>query len=251
MAFLSQLRERHLQPEWMDRPDLDARQHQDALRGLERLNRWSGSAHILWRPLARLAAETPDRPCRILDIATGGGDVPRGLWRRACRAGISLALEGCDISPVAIAHAQQRCAEQAAEVRFFQTDVLRDPLPSGYDAVISSLFLHHLTQQQAIDLLRRMAAAGRLVLVNDLARSRRGFLLAWFATRILSRSKVVHFDGPRSVEGAFTPDEARRLAEAAGLAGVTVERRWPCRFLLSWRRPPSSDPLPHPMGERV
>jgi 2-polyprenyl-3-methyl-5-hydroxy-6-metoxy-1,4-benzoquinol methylase len=249
MAFLGQLRERHLQPEWMDRPDLDVRRHQDALHGLERLNRWSGSARILWRPLARLAAETPDRPCRILDIATGGGDVPRGLWRRACRAGVSLALEGCDISPVAIAHAQQRCAEQAAEVRFFQTDVLRDPLPSGYDAVISSLFLHHLTQQQAIDLLRRMAAAGRLVLVNDLVRSRRGFLLAWFATRLLSRSEVVHFDGPRSVEGAFTPDEARRLAEAAGLAGATVERRWPCRFLLSWRRPPASDPLPS--GERV
>src|SRR5262245_55588431 len=167
MAFLSQLRERHLQPEWMDRPDLDARQHQDALRGLERLNRWSGSARILWRPLARLAAETPGRPCRVLDIATGGGDVPRALWRRARRAGISLVLEGCDISPVALAHARQRCSEQEVEVHLFQADVLRDPLPSGYDAVVSSLFLHHLTEHQAINVLRRMAAAGRLVLVND------------------------------------------------------------------------------------
>src|SRR5438270_878835 len=111
---------------------------------------------------------------------------------------------------------------EGAEVRFFQADVLREPLPSGYDAVISSLFLHHLTEEQAVALLRRMGAAGRIVLVNDLVRSRPGYLLAWLGTRLLSRSEVVHFDGQRSVEGAFTPVEARRLAEAAGLAGDVV-----------------------------
>ncbi len=236
MPLLSGLRERHLQPEWMDRPDLDEGRHRDALCGLERINRWSGSARILWRPLARLAAETPGRACRVLDVATGGGDVPRALGRRARRAGLPLILEGCDISPVALAHARRRCAEEGMEVRFFQADVLREPLPTEYDAVISSLFLHHLTEEQAIELLRRMGAAGRVVLVNDLMRSRTGYLLAWVGTRLLSRSEVVHFDGPRSVEGAFTPEEARQLAEAAGLACAVVRRRWPCRYLLSWHR---------------
>ena len=75
-----------------------------------------------------------------------------------------------------------------------------------------------------------------LVLINDLDRSLGGLLLARAATRLLSASSVVHTDGPRSVEGAFTRDEARGLAERAGLAGVTLQRRWPCRWLLSWRR---------------
>jgi hypothetical protein len=144
---------------------------------------------------------------------------------------------------VALGHARHRCAEEGAEVRFFQADVLREPLPSGYDAVISSLFLHHLTEEQAVALLRRMGAAGKSVLVNDLVRSRTGYLLAWLGTRLLSRSEVVHFDGPRSVEGAFTPNEARRLAEAAGLSGAVVQRRWPCRYLLSWHRPEQSPPV--------
>src|SRR5262245_21368332 len=163
MVFLSRLRDRRLQPEWMDRPDLDEGRHRHALRGLERINRWSGSARILWPSLAALARETPGRPCRVLDVATGAGDVPRALGRRARRAGLAFALEGCDVSEVALAHARQRGAGAGADVTFFRADVLRDPLPQGYDAVISSLFLHHLTEEQATTLLRRMAAAGRLV----------------------------------------------------------------------------------------
>jgi SAM-dependent methyltransferase len=241
MAFLARLRRRHLRPEWMDQPDLDEGRHRDALRGLERINRWSGSARILWPALARLAGETPGRPCRVLDVATGGGDVPRALGRRARRAGVPLTLAGCDVSPIAVAHARHKAAEERAAVTFFALDVLREPLPPGYDAVISSLFLHHLSEEQATALLRRMADAARLVLVNDLVRSRTGYLLAWVGTRVLSRSPVVHLDGPRSVEGAFTPGEALALAEEAGLTGATVCRRWPCRFLLSWRRPGPED----------
>jgi hypothetical protein len=53
-------------------------------------------------------------------------------------------------------------------VRFFVLDALGDALPTGYDVVSCSLFLHHLDGSDAVDLLRRMgAAAGRLVLVDD------------------------------------------------------------------------------------
>jgi hypothetical protein len=163
---------------------------------------------------------------------------------------LSLGLAGCDVSPVALDHARQQAINEGADIHFFPYDALREPLPAGYDAVVSSLFLHHLTEPQAVELLRQMAAAaGRLVLVNDLMRSRAGYLLAWVGTRLLSRSPVVHFDGPRSVEGAFTVAEARALAEQAGLAGAVVGRRWPCRYLLSWRRPPSF-PFPPASGER-
>ena len=83
-----------------------------------------------------------------------------------------------------------------------------------------------------------MAAATRhLVLVNDLARSRFNYCAVWAACRMLSRSPVVRFDGPASVRSAFTPKEALALAERAGLTGATVRGKFPCRYLLSWRRP--------------
>jgi SAM-dependent methyltransferase len=229
---------RRLQPEVMDQAGLDPGRHRQALRGLARINFWSGSAGLLWPPLAALARAAGPRPVRVLDLASGGGDVTIRLWHKARRAGLPLVVEGCDVSPVAVEHATRLAAERAAAVRFFVADALEDELPAGYDAVVCSLFLHHLTEEQAIRLLRRMAAgAGRLVLVNDLVRSRAGLVLARVGTHLLSLSPVVHTDGPRSVEGAFTPEEARGLAERAGVRGATVKRHWPCRFLLRWERP--------------
>jgi 2-polyprenyl-3-methyl-5-hydroxy-6-metoxy-1,4-benzoquinol methylase len=208
------------------------------LRGLARINFWSRSAGILWPALAALARQTRPNPVRVLDLASGAGDVPIRLWHRARRSGLALELEGCDVSPVAVEHARARAARQGAAVRFFVRDAVAGPPLPGYDAVVCSLFLHHLDEEPAVALLRRMGEmAGRLVLVNDLVRSWTGWTLAHLVTRLLTTSSVVHVDGPRSVEGAFHVAEARALAERAGLTGATVVRRWPCRFLLTWSRP--------------
>src|SRR5204862_3015533 len=131
--------------------------------------------------------------------------------------------------------ARERAANAEADLTFFPLDVFREPLPSDYDVITCSLFLHHLDEAQAVDLLRRLAAATRrLVLINDLARGPLGYTLAYFGTRVLSRSRVVHTDGPLSVRAAFTPNEAVALAWQAGVTGATVARRWPCRVLLVW-----------------
>jgi SAM-dependent methyltransferase len=222
----------------MDQPDLHPDRHVHALRGLARINLLSHSAGILWPPLAELARAVAPRGPRILDVATGGGDVPIRLWRRARRAGLDLHLEGCDLSPVALEHARTAAARAGAPLRFFEHDALAGPPLAHYDAVMCSLFLHHLDEEQAIAFLRRMAeTADRLVLVNDLERSATGLLLAHVVSRLLTTSEVVHVDGPRSVAGAFTMVEARSLAERAGLHGARVSWRWPFRWLLSWRHP--------------
>jgi 2-polyprenyl-3-methyl-5-hydroxy-6-metoxy-1,4-benzoquinol methylase len=232
------LAQRRRQPEIMDQPDLDPSQHIRALRGLARINRVSASDRILWAPIAALARECAGRPLRVLDIASGGGDVPIRLWRRSEQAGLRLEMHAADRSATAVEHAKENAARARATVEFFRLDALCDELPGGFDVLTSSLFLHHLGEDEALTLLRRMGhAAGRMVLVSDLIRCRLGYLAAWIGTRVLSRSPVVHTDGPRSVEAAFTPAEALALAERAGLSGATLAWRWPWRFLLTWRRP--------------
>lgn len=232
MAFL---RVRRCRPEIMDQPDLDRERHWHALRGLARINRWSGSASILWPAVRELAREI-DRPPRILDVATGGGDVPLRLWQRGRRHGLALEVHGCDRSGAAVVFAQERAAQARAPLRFFPLDVLHDPLPGDFDVVTCSLFLHHLAEEEGIALLRKMKEAARhLVLINDLRRSVPAWLFAWTGTRLLTRSSVVHVDGPRSVAAAFRRAELLALAEKAGLEGATLCRRWPFRWLLAWR----------------
>ena len=231
--FLASLRRRDRQAEIMDQPGLDPGEHRAALRGLSRINSISGSARILFPELRRAAA----KPLRVLDVATGGGDVPIRLWKQARLARLPLHFSGCDVSPTALELARESAARAGAEVEFFERDVLKDGLPEGFDIIVCSLFLHHLTGSEAVELLRRMGQSARhMLLVNDLSRSKTGLLLAAIGSRVLSRSHVVHVDGPRSVRAAFTPTEALNLAYKAGLDGAKVVRRWPCRYLLSWRR---------------
>ncbi|MGH7168954.1 MAG: methyltransferase domain-containing protein, partial [Gemmataceae bacterium] len=127
------LRQRQRRPEIMDQPDLNARQHVGALRALARINFFSHSAGILWPDLADLARTMAPQVPRVLDVATGGGDVPIRLWRRTRRAGFDLHLEGCDISPVAVEHARSRAAAAGAPIRFFEYDALSGPILTGYD----------------------------------------------------------------------------------------------------------------------
>ena len=79
-------------------------------------------------------------------------------------------------------------------------------------------------------------AAEVAVAVTDLDRSRTGLALAWLGSRVLSRSRVVHYDALVSVRAAFTIEEARALAQSAGLAGAQFERAWPARWRLWWSR---------------
>ena len=227
---------RRRENELMDDPALEAAAHAVALAGLARINALSRSAQVLWRPLRRLAAQL-DRPLRVLDAATGAGDVPIRIHALAQRAGVALDIEACDISPRALDFARARAERCDADIRFFRCDVLAAPLDREYDVVMSSLFLHHLDEAPAIQMLRALrCAARRLVLIHDLRRSTAAWLFTWSATRLITRSPIVHVDGPRSVRAAFTMREAADLAESAGLRGARVTRRWPLRFLLEWWR---------------
>jgi 2-polyprenyl-3-methyl-5-hydroxy-6-metoxy-1,4-benzoquinol methylase len=235
MGLPGLLSNRQREEEIMDQPGLDPAQHQQALRGLARINAWSGSARILWPAIAALARHIRPAPLRVLDVASGGGDVPIRLWRRARRSGLRLDVAGCDKSAVAVAHAQRQADAAGADVQFFTHDAMAQPLPAGYGVLTCSLFMHHLASSEAICLLEAMKqGAGQLVLINDLRRSALGWLCAYVVTRILSRSSVVHVDGPRSVAAAYTCSEAAELAQRAGLTGAAVARRWPFRFLITW-----------------
>jgi 2-polyprenyl-3-methyl-5-hydroxy-6-metoxy-1,4-benzoquinol methylase len=233
------LKERSVEPEIMDQPDLSPRRHEQALVGLNRINFLSATARSFIRPLVAFQREIGAPSLRILDVACGGGDVTRRLGRAARSRGLDWQLAGCDLSPVAIGHARREAARLGIKVDYFLHDALSGPAPGPYDAIICSLFLHHLDNDRAVRLLEQMRQTRgvRLVLVNDLNRSLPGLFLAHVACRALSRSDVVHNDGPLSVRAAFTPEEAKGIARGAGLTGYTIRRRWPCRWFLSWRAP--------------
>ncbi len=229
--------QRKLMPEQMDDPNLDLMVHRQALRGLVRLNRFGGGLRNLWKPIQSMASKIPKDSMRILDLATGSGDVPIYLACKTKETGMSLVMEACDISSTALEDAKEKASRAKVDIRFFQFDVTKSELPNDYDIIICNQFLHHLTEEQVVILLKKMANAALYgIAINDLLRSRWNFLIVSLASHLFTRSSVVRFDGPQSIRAAFTIHEMKRLAKEAGLTEAILKPCLPAHFILTWMK---------------
>ena len=207
----------------LDRPAsfTDLRQ---SLADIARLNALFGGRRITLAQVKRLIAGAPrDRLITVLDVGTGGADIPRFLARWARRAGRRIRVLALDRDPAMLAVARLDAARYP-EIVLLQGDALALPVrPRAVDVVISALTLHHLEPEDAVRCLAEMDAAARTgFVVNDLARSRVAYVVVWLATRALARNRMSRHDGPLSVLRAYTPDEVRALCEKAGLFDVRV-----------------------------
>lgn len=229
--------QRDRRPELMDDPAIPRADHDQALRGLARLNRASG---IERRVYNALKPYLNDQPLRVLDVAAGSGDLIAALARRAAQTRASVYFTGCDISELACQLIRDRASELpdsvASRIDAIQCDVLSGRLPQGHDIIMCNLFLHHLDDQDIVRLLIAMReSASKAIIITDLRRSSRGHVLAWLASRALTRSPVVHTDALLSVRAALTQDELLNLAISAGYIEPCIRTVWPQRILLTWQ----------------
>jgi ubiquinone/menaquinone biosynthesis C-methylase UbiE len=189
------------------------------LRDLELVNRWLGGQDLSWRALAPLLGE-PEAAAglRLLDVGTGGGDIPRALLHRARQAGQKLEIAASDVRDEVLEIARRRLVDEpAVALELASPERLQHP-DGAFEVVHASLLLHHLEPQQAAALLAEMSRlASRAVIVNDLFRRWHAWLGAWLLTRIATRNRYTRHDGPLSVRRAYQPAEIARLAEPAGL----------------------------------
>lgn len=215
----------------MDDPALPVGELHDALGALARFH-WMGraAAHVG----GALAPFLGTDPISVADFGCGRGDLLRSLHRRTRGR---IAPVGIDINGESL----RLAAERLPSARWIEADLLADEPPPALanlrvDVAVSTLFLHHLTEAQAVRLLARMhSTARRGVVVLDLHRSMLSWLSIVVGARLTSRSHVVHVDGALSVRAGWKADELIRLADAASLPNPQVRQIFPCWLLLTSR----------------
>lgn len=220
--------------ELLDSPGNSPEEIRENLRDLERLNRYVGGVRTVLLHLSRMIGDHSQPPLTILDIATGGADIPRAICCWARDRNLAMLVEGVDWNDQVLAAASEWSADYP-EIRLQQAEVPPLPFPDqSFDFVISSLFFHHLNEAQGVLLLREMRrVARRGLVVNDLLRSRSAWLLTVMTTRLLSANRLTRHDGPVSVLRGFRPDDLLRMAVEAGLASARVSLHPWCRIALT------------------
>jgi ubiquinone/menaquinone biosynthesis C-methylase UbiE len=224
------------------------------LRDLRRVNRWLGGVRLSAAGIEALAAHRDE--LTLIDVGTGGADIPLALLARARRRGRRLSIVGVDSRPEVLA------AAALATPGLPTTEGLELLVADGrtlpyrdrsFDVAHTSLVLHHLAPEAAVALLREMGRVARLgVVVNDLDRSRFGWLGAWLMGHLLTTNRYTRRDAPLSVERAYRADEVAAMLREAGLRPVRVVRgAFGQRYAIAAvPTPEGDDPSspPDPMG---
>jgi len=198
----------------MDRPQPVTPELASDLRNLRKLNRYFGSYRLIEYFLRRWIQ--PRSRMRILDLATGSGDIPRLIVDYARNAGADVTVDAVDQQQSTLEIARSLSGDYP-EIEFVEGDVLSFGESGGYDIVLCSLALHHFEEAAALQLLRRCRdLSRRYVLVSDLRRGHLATMGVYLLTTFIFREPMTRTDARVSAERAFSFREFRSLAERAG-----------------------------------
>ena len=167
----------------MDRPQPVTRELERDLANLRSFNRWFGSYRLVRHFLQRWFR--PNGKARILDVATGSGDIPRLMVDHARRQNVSVQIDAIDQQESTIEIARGLSAAYP-EINFYCADLFEwknlspglkldglKPSSFPYDIVLCSLALHHFSDDDAVRALQKIRELSRArVLVADLRRAR-------------------------------------------------------------------------------
>ncbi|MEO8206466.1 MAG: methyltransferase domain-containing protein [Chthoniobacterales bacterium] len=202
------------QPEQMDLPQPVSAELEKDLDNLRKLNSWFGSYRLIRHFLRRWLK--PGASVRILDLATGSGDIPREIVRWCRARHITVEIDAVDFHPSTLEIAKKRNAE-FPEIRHHQADARNFSPGEQWDIVICSLALHHFSDSDAVQVLKRChTLSGKHVLVADLCRTPFAKFGIWFITATIFRHPMTKYDGRLSIARAFSHAEMHQLAQDAG-----------------------------------
>ena len=208
--------------EMMDRPQPVSVELERDLERIRQLNSWFGSYRLILGFMRRWIKSSARM--RVVDLATGSGDIPRLIADYARRIGAHLEIDALDRQRATLEVAT-KLSGSYPEISYHEGNILEWNSDGTYDIVLCTLALHHFSDDDAVNLLRRSRELSRkFVLVSDL---RRGFFLrggVYLLTALIFREPMTRFDARLSAQRAFSFAEMPDLAVRAGWENFGHER---------------------------
>jgi len=202
------------EPELMDRPQPVSSELEKDLRNIRQLNRFFGSHRLVLHFLRRWIK--PGDHVRIVDLATGSGDIPRLIGDYAQKIGAKVEVDALDRQSATLEIAR-KLSGNYPEISYIDANILEWQPADPYDIVLCSLALHHFSDEDAVRLLRRCRELSqKFVLVSDLRRGLLATIGVYLLTALIFREPMTRYDGRVSAARAFSLAELDDLAGRAG-----------------------------------
>ncbi len=234
----NQMFTRSYEAELLDAEDIPKDLLFQNLRELDIVNHYLGGHAITLAGLDQLLPQPTAKPLHIVDIGCGSGDTLLQVAQYGQKKGFSFTCTGVDLKPDVIEYAQQHCKNQPT-IQFLQTDYrdIAQKLTTPPDIFICSLFCHHLTDEQLVELFAFMHQNSTMgFLINDLQRHYVAYFGIKFLTTIFNGSTLVKNDAPLSVKRGFYRAELEKLLQQAQIKTYNLEWKWAFRYLLTAKK---------------
>jgi len=229
------LKERSYQKELLDADDIPFADIRQNMRELNTVNSLLGGHKITLAGIKAVSrAQLSDRntTLSICEIGCGGGDNLQAIHRYCRKNNINASFTGIDIKKECIDFAKQQYP--ALNANWICSDYATLDLSSAKPTIIfSSLFCHHFTETELVNMLRWMKAnSSKGFFINDLQRHPLAYYSIKFLTGLFSKSYLVKNDAPLSVARGFKRKEWEAIFNKAGIHQFSIQWKWAFRYLI-------------------
>ena len=217
----------------MDDLDCSGPVLEQTLRELKTINRWLGGNEVTNRGLNEVVSRFPQANYSLVDLGCGGGDMLAVMQGWAQKKGLSLELTGTDANANIIDLAKER-QRHLPELRLQVANVF-DPnfLEEQVDIATCTLFTHHFTDEELVQLFQGLKKKVRLaIVINDLHRHPLAYYSIKWLTGWFSKSPMVQHDAALSVLRSFRRNDWDSILQQAGLPEYSIRWRWAFRWQL-------------------
>ncbi len=219
--------------ERIDTGDYTPEEYVTFLREIAFINRYVGDKRALRKTLLAEIVGKDLREFSVLDVGCGSGELLRIIAEFAVKSGRDAKLSGIDLDPISSATTRSE-SHEFPEITSVRGDAFQLPFAEGaFDYAISSLFFHHLTDEQIPNVLKEMSRVSRRgIFVIDLHRDPVAYLGYKIFCAVFRISELVRHDGSLSIRKGFRAGELRALGVIAGLSNCDDVHVSPGRVVL-------------------
>ena len=230
---MSRFDQRSREKEIMDDLDCSGPVLEQTLRELKTINRLLGGNGVTNRGLSQVVQRFPQDQYSLVDLGCGGGDMIAVMQTWASKKNIPIRFIGADANANTITLAKER-QKALSDVHWQVANVFDSTfLEDQVDIATCTLFTHHFTDEELVQLFQGLKQKVRLaIVINDLHRHPLAYYSIKWLTRWFSKSPMVQNDAALSVLRSFKRRDWKSIFEEAGLGKVEIRWRWAFRWQI-------------------